>query len=174
LKNILPRLGLTLVGGFAHGLPVMNDRLIDVSSKVYIKGDVYLPGLFRHHTLHLMCGNAYNQKDGQIDPSHPVPFARGYLSQSTTSEDLTSLRANYTFTLFNPDAALLSLLYVNRVYSTVFVDYTEKNFHPFMSKGFELFFKTYVLNIPTPINVGFRQSFIEDGSTFEFIFGISE
>ncbi|MEA3462575.1 MAG: hypothetical protein U9R49_11890 [Bacteroidota bacterium] len=164
LRDILPRAGVTVKGGYYHA-PFENQ----VFGSVAIGGvTTYLPGLLRHQTIRL---SAFYQKQFPLDMSHPafinlISMPRGL--QGIYGEILTKYSADYVFPILYPDLEIGSLLYLKRIRGSLWTDYMvgtnviiydpqphyeDKNFNTF---GADLVLDMNIFRISFPLSVGGR------------------
>ncbi|MCK7553852.1 hypothetical protein MKQ70_02050 [Chitinophaga sedimenti] len=129
------------------------------------RADLYLPGLFRTHSLVLQ--GAYQQKDSSLRYSFSDNFAyaRGY--NEPFYKDIYKLGANYHFPIAYPDWGFAHILYFMRLRGNVFYDYSMARVlfsmerRRYASAGGELYFDTKVGN-SIPFTFGVRYSHLLD------------
>lgn len=164
LKEILPRLGITLSGGYYHA-PFHNQ----VFGAVALGGiTVYLPGPLKHQTLRF---SAYHQKQYLLDLSRPafinlISAPRGI--HGVFGEVLTRYGADWVFPVLYPDLEIGSFLYLKRIRGAVWTDYMkgsnvlvrEPDSHyedkVFQTLGVDLVGDMNLLRIPFPLSLGGR------------------
>ena len=181
-RDILPRLGATLNGGY-YTAP--GNRVI---GSVAIGGiTAYLPGILRHQTIRL---SAYYQQQYPLDMSHPafislLSMPRG-MQERVYGEILIRYSADYVFPLLYPDLELGPVLFLKRIRAALWTDYMEGTnvivFEPdphyedrnYWTCGMDLVADMNILRISFPLSVGGRVSYApETGNVgFEGIFSI--
>ncbi|MDQ6890402.1 MAG: hypothetical protein M3Z56_09025, partial [Bacteroidota bacterium] len=135
-------------------------------------GNIYLPGIFKTHSL--VFNAAYLQKDSlqQINFSSGFPFSRGY--QAANFYKMYKFGVNYHLPLLYPDAGFGNIFYLLRVRANLFYDYTSvKDFYRngnafnarFNSAGTEINFDTKWWN-QANVAIGFRYSYLFDKDLF--------
>jgi hypothetical protein len=139
--------------------------------KAYINGNIYLPGVFRHHSL-VVNGGYERQRTDKYYYQNRLPYPRGY--ENWISEKLSVFRAEYDLPLFYPDISLGSLLYVPRFRAQLFYEgawgtnnyeYIANEFRKtktFSGYGVELFSDFMILRINFPFTFGFWTSYLPD------------
>ena len=182
VKEILPRFGFALNGGFYHA-PFNNQ----VFGSVAVGGfTTYLPGPLEHQTIRL---SAYHQKQYLLDSSRPafinlIAMPRGL--RGIYGEELTRYSADYVFPILYPDLEIGALLYLKRIRGALWTDYLmgknvivhdpsphyeDKTYSTF---GADLLLDLNILRIPFPLTVGGRVTY-EPGTGilgFEGIYSI--
>ncbi len=141
-------------------------------SRKYARGTLYLPGLFRNHSLVLRAGYEDQSPFGMMLYNNALSYPRGY-NETIVSEKLFSLSADYTMPLFYPDLAAGSLLYLKRIRGSAFFDgstgwniynYNTRRLNEgsadFGSFGAELLADFYVLRFPFEISAGATAGYI--------------
>jgi hypothetical protein len=166
-RDIRPRLGYLLDLNYLHSPWDKSDY----GEKAYINGNIYLPGVFRHHSL-VLNGGYERQKSEKYYYLNRLPYPRGY--EHWISEKLQVFRAEYDLPLFYPDISLGSILYVPRFRGQLFYenawgtrnyDYRTNEFREiknFSGVGAELFTDFMILRINFPFTFGFWASYLPD------------
>jgi hypothetical protein len=149
-------------------------------------GNLYLPGIFINHSLVLQA--AWHRRDtlSDIRFSNSFPFSRGYSTNNFYK--MWKAGANYHFPLVYPDWGFGNIVYVLRVRSNFFYDYTRISDYnntgkqvelDFRSYGTEIFFDTKWWN-QYPVSFGFRYSRLvdrdlegRDANQFEFVLPVN-
>ncbi len=149
-KDIGYRLGLSSFVFYKHGIDNIKDTYLFST-----QNSVYLPGVFRHHSMKLEWAFEKKNQTG-FSFSSVVPFARGYTS--FLHSEMNRFSANYSFPVWYPDIRLGSLLYVNRLHSNLFYDNSQVNNMQLDSFGAELYFDFFVFQIKFPFTIGARYS----------------
>ena len=176
LKEILPRIGFSLNGGYYHA-PFNNQ----IFGAVALGGiTTYLPGPLRHQTIRL---SAFHQKQYLLDSSRPafinlIAMPRGL--RGIYGEELTRYSADYVFPLFYPDLEIGALLYLKRIRGALWTDYMvgskviihepsphyeDKSYATF---GADLVLDLNILRIPFPLSVGGRVTYEPESGNFGF------
>jgi hypothetical protein len=181
-RDILPRLGLAVSGGYYHA--PFGNRVYGAVSSFGFTG--YLPGFLKHQTIRI---SVRKQNQYPLDMSQPafrnlISLPRGM--HGVLGEILTRTSADYVFPILYPDLEISSLLYLKRIRGGIWADYMagtnvvirdpsphyeDRNYS---SVGIDLLADLNILRIPFPISVGGRYIFIpETGkSMFEMIYSI--
>jgi hypothetical protein len=181
-RDILPRLGLTLEGGYYHA--PFDNRVYGAVSSYGTR--IYLPGLWKHHSIRL---RLQHQVQHPLDPGRPafinlMSMPRG--RQRIFGEVLTKTSADYVLPLLYPDLELTALLYVKRIRAALWGDYLQgKNMvvldpsphyedRAYGTLGVDLIADLNVLRVPFPLSVGGRYIYETDTgkSSFDLIFAI--
>lgn len=180
-QNIYPRWGYNL------SLALRQSILMEEEGQMLSAGiSIYTPGFFRHDGMRLML--QYQDQTGAADffTDWAGP-ARGY--SNITYKDLMTFRADYAVPLFYPDWNLSSLLYIKRIKSTVFFDYTilpdiPAHHNPplqsnFWSTGIDLTTDFHLLRAKFPFEIGLRSTYINgysgnnQGLIFQLLWGVA-
>jgi hypothetical protein len=182
VKEILPRIGFTLNGGYYHA-PFDNQ----VFGSLAMGGlSIYLPGLLKHQTIKL---SAYYQKQFPLDETRPafmnlINMPRGL--RGIYGEVLTKYSADYVFPIIYPDLEIGALLYLKRIRGALWTDHLlgsnvivqDPNPHfenkNFATYGIDLVFDMNFLRISFPLSLGGRFSYEPASGTlvFESIYAI--
>ncbi|MFN2313813.1 MAG: hypothetical protein ABR531_05110, partial [Bacteroidales bacterium] len=138
----------------------------------YARGTLYLPGLFRNHSLVVRAGYEDQAPSGRMLFNNSLPYPRGY-EETIVSEKLFSLSADYTMPLFYPDLAAGSLFYLKRIRGSAFLDGStgwkiynygtgrlDEGSTDFGSFGAELLADFYLLRFPFEISAGATAGYI--------------
>jgi len=177
-RDIRPRLGYLLDMNYLHSPWDKSDY----GEKAYINGNIYLPGVFRHHSLVVNAGYE-KQKSEKYYYLNKLPYPRGY--EDWISEQLRVFRAEYDFPLFYPDFSVGTLLYVPRFRAQLFFenawgvnnyDYFANEYKEnktFTGLGAELFSDFMILRIDFPFTFGFWGSYLPDEGSFRTGFHFS-
>ncbi len=140
--------------------------------QLVVNGNLYFPGLFKTHSIIL--NGAYLRKDslGEISFSSGFPFSRGY--SSINLYKMYKWGVNYSLPLVYPDAGFGNIIYLLRVRSYLFYDFTHahdfysngNSFNArFRSTGMEMYFDTKWWN-EASITIGIRYSRLLDDDLF--------
>ena len=170
-RDIRPRLGYLLDMNYLHS-PWNN---AGYGEKAYIRGNIYLPGAFLHHTL-VLKGGYEKQTGGKYYYYNRISYPRGY--KNWISTHLQSYSAEYDLPLCYPDVSLGSLLYIPRFRGQLFYeyavgnnsyDYVNNEFKDrkiFNGVGAELFSDFMILRLDFPFTFGFWTSYLPDDARF--------
>jgi hypothetical protein len=165
-QNIFPRFGQRIALNFKQGVIGSN------SNQFLASGSFYFPGFFVNHNIELDAAHQQRGNSNVISFSNDFPFSRGYTAENL--HDMNKIGINYHLPLAYPDAGLANAIYILRLRSNFFFDYTHAtdtftNGRPFnanfRSTGMELFFDTQFFN-QTPITFGIRYSRLLDPDVF--------
>ncbi|MDD8027511.1 MAG: hypothetical protein PHI34_13475 [Acidobacteriota bacterium] len=122
-----------------------------------ISGGVYLPGLAKHHSLHIQAAYEAQRPDNYRFESEFL-FPRGYIY--TFHERLAKISVDYSLPLAYPDLALGKIAYLKRFSLNIFYDYGQGQGGglrtTYQSAGLEILTEAYFLRIPSPIVLGPR------------------
>lgn len=132
-------------------------------------GSVFLPGLFKTHSL--VFSAAWQGRDTmrQYSFTNNFPFSRGYHGGRDFPR-MWKVAGNYHFPLFHPDWGFGNIVFFQRVRANAFLDFTRVKslrtglLTDFASAGGELFFDTRWWN-QLPVSFGIRYSRLENGAT---------
>lgn len=125
----------------------------------FIDTRFYFPGLIKHHSLNFKLGYQTNYSLGDYNFSNKVNYPRGF--KNLYNRQYFSVFTNYLFPLLYPDFTIPGVIYIKRVYTNLFFDYS-KGFNPnhfnnvYVSSGFELLSDIHFLSHILPFQVGFR------------------
>lgn len=164
VKEILPRVGLTVNGGYYHA--PFNNQVFGAAAMGGITA--YLPGPLKHQTIRL---SAYHQKQYPLDMTRPafinlISLPRGL--HQIYGEVMTRYSADYHFPILYPDLELGALVYLKRIRGAIWSDHLvgtniivyEPNPHyedkSFTTVGLDLVADMNFLRIPFPLSLGGR------------------
>jgi len=123
-------------------------------------GGVYLPGLAKHHGLHLQAVYEQQQPKNYRFESEFL-FPRGY--EYTFHERLAKLSIDYSFPLAYPDLALGKIAYLKRFSLNFFYDYgqgADKGLRTiYCSVGLDFLTEAFFLRFPSPIILDLRLAY---------------
>lgn len=173
-KDILPRVGMNLTGGYYHA--PFNNQVY--GAVVRAGGTLYLPGLLKHQTIRIGAGY---QRQYPLDMSRPafinlMGIPRGL--RGVFGEKLTKVSVDYVLPLLYPDLAVGSLLYITRIRGALWSDYMWgtnviiKDPNPYYDDrnyntvGFDLVVDLNLLRITFPLSVGGRIIYEPDTGNF--------
>ena len=141
-------------------------------TRKYARGTLYLPGIFRNHSLAVRAGYEDQSPFGRMLYGNALTYPRGY-NETIVSEKLFSLSADYTMPLLYPDLAAGSLLYLKRIRGSAFFDGStgwkvynygtgslNEGSTDFGSFGAELLADFYLLRFPFEISAGASVGYI--------------
>lgn len=165
-KNIFPRFAQAFYFNYRVGVHGLD------ANQYLASGSIYLPGLLLNHSLVF---SAAHQERGNSDLapySNDFPFSRGY--QAENLHTMNKLGVNYHLPIAYPDAGAFNTVYLLRLRTNFFYDYTHAtqtfgdNQHfggNFRSTGAELYFDTKWFN-NVPVSFGVRYSRLLDEDIF--------
>jgi len=174
-KNLLPTWGQTITIGYSKFIALLDNfkstysltkqyrQNFDFVDRIFVKSTLYFPGPIKHHGISISGGytqvdvanSKFSTQSSPIDPK--INFARGYNGYSGVKYNSYSLiSANYSFTIINPDLSLPSILYLKRIYATLFADYSTCNSVTksaiqttnYSSFGMEIYTQSNIINSP--------------------------
>jgi hypothetical protein len=123
-------------------------------------GGVYLPGLAKHHGLHIQAAFEEQRPDNYRFESE-FRFPRGY--DYVFHERLAKVSIDYSFPLAYPDFALGKLVYLKRFSLNVFYDHGQGQGEglraTYRSAGLDILTEAYFFRIPSPIILGLRLAY---------------
>jgi len=179
-RDIYPRWG-QLIDIFATISP--GDQSIYGPVKT-LRAGFYMPGLLSNHGIKIMY-QSEKQDPARYAFINRIPHSRGY--ENIISMKLHSFSADYAMPLFYPDINIKSLLYLNRVRSTFFYDYSlgTDNYYRleergvdgeelFTSFGVELLSDFYMLRLPFRFSAGLQSVWMpqKNEAFFKLLFNI--
>jgi hypothetical protein len=176
VREILPRLGVSLNGGYYHAL--FNNQVFGSAAMGGIT--TYLPGPLKHQTFKLA---AFYQKQFPLDMSRPafinlMTIPRG--RHGIFGEELIRYSADYVFPVLYPDLEIGSFLYLKRIRGALWTDQllgtnviiNEPNPHYedkyYGSYGADLLLDLNLLRIPFQLSVGGRVIYKPESGNFDF------
>ncbi len=141
----------------------------------WVRGRLYFPGLFKHHSLRLTAGYEWHKPMNYRFPSYQ-PLPRGY--SFSFHKQALAFNADYALPLLYPDWNLSAWFYLKRVRANIFYDYgvvldsagnTVRS-----SAGVELLFDHYWFSLPMELEMGYRFSypFGLEKAQHQFIFSL--
>lgn len=158
-QDLLPRLG------YQVRLQYLNTPLNteNYGSLYAARLTTYLPGLRWNDGLMLRAGYQYQSVDEKAlyIPKRLLEETRGYNYLYRTRQQFT-FKADYSFTLFNPDVSVGSLAYIKRIRSNLFYDLTRNQAHEtsgwttMSSYGADLILDWNAFRLDYPISLGVR------------------
>ncbi|TDW96041.1 TolB family protein [Dinghuibacter silviterrae] len=155
LQQIFPHWAHTFSADFQRS--TLGDPL---AWQVLLQGSVYLPGLWKSHSLVL--NGAYQRRDtlGHYTFTNDFPISRGY--PGINFPEMYKWGVNYHFPLAYPDAGVGGIVYLLRLRANVLYDQTYLNglvpnsqYH-LRTAGLELYFDTQWWNqLPVSFGIGY-------------------
>ncbi|WP_018628525.1 TolB family protein [Niabella aurantiaca] len=151
-QDIYPRWGLNVNTEYRYAINKGSSR------QLFVKGTVYLPGLFATHSLVLSAGyqEAFSRRRLFSDR---INYARGF--NGIDSARIGTVTASYHLPLWYPDWGFGNIFYLQRVRAAAFYDHTVVRgkqtgfYRGLQSTGIEIFMDTQWWN-QHPLSFGFR------------------
>jgi len=175
-QDINPKFGYFLYANFQH--TPFNTNIY--GNQFSALASVYLPGVFKHHSLNIKAGYEQQRNDENFDItnyywfSSSQSFPRG--QTYSAFDKISNLSANYSFPVWYPDFNIGPIVYFKRLRANLFFDYANLNLlggnynQTLHSAGLEMFLQMYVFRLGEPIEIGGRVSYLQDGTIVpEFI-----
>ncbi len=168
-RDITPNKGIFLFAEFAH----TPWNTLYRGQKLFIKGSMYFPGIFRHNSLRLSISYEKQVPKNFIFSSN-INFSRGY--NFKYSNNLMFANIDYSFPILYPDLAIGDLLYLKRIRGTIFLDlgkgYNNNSTIYYNSTGVEIKGDINLFSLPLNLEAGIRIShrFQDNSFIFEPIF----
>jgi hypothetical protein len=165
-QNIYPRFGESVSVNYKSTIAGYQ------ASQFLVSGNLFFPGILINHNLVINAAHQQKGKDNLISFSNNFPFSRGYEAENL--HNMNKIGVNYHFPIAYPDAGVGNTVYLLRLRSNLFFDYTRANdFYAngqpftgnFRTIGTELFFDTKWFNQQS-ISFGIRYSYLLDNDTF--------
>ncbi len=147
-----------------------------------IKGQLYFPGFFRHHSINFFGGYQHQKftlSNNEYFFNNRMPYPRGVSGQ--TFENFFTLRANYALPLLHPDLRIGPFVYIQRIKANLFYDYgygstnvsrrvgsldlSLQSDKAYYSTGVELTFDFNVMRALPLLEMGVRASYQPDTGT---------
>ena len=151
----------------------------DMGSVFGISGNLYFPGIFRHHGIRIY-GGYQRRWDNLVygyQFANQISLPRG--TEAIYPEKLVSVSANYKFPFLRLDASLGSVLYIKRFKLNLFYDWAH-GWEPLedtflKSTGFELTSELHILRFVAPFELGVQGVYLPDENrwVWRFLWGIS-
>ena len=174
-QDVYPKWGQNLDIQYRHTPFAGND----MGAVFGIGGNLYFPGIFRHHGIRIYGGYqrrwdnlVYGYKFANL-----ITFPRG--TEAIFTPEVASLSLNYKFPFLRLDASLGSILYIKRFKLNLFCDwahgYGGSDNEELLSTGFELTSEMHILRFLAPFELGVQGAFLpnEDRWVWRFLWGIS-
>ena len=153
-----------------------------------LKGQVYFPGLMKHHSFNVFAGYQHNNitlDNNNYWFANRMPYPRGVAG--STFENFYTVRFNYDLPLLYPDLSIGPWLYFQRVKTELFYDYGKgvtdvtnfdsglqwQNEQDYYSVGAELTFDFNFMRALPMLELGVRYFYLPDLNQggFEFLVG---
>ena len=163
VRDVGPRLGFAVAAAFRH-VPFRQRLRGQIFS---FNTFVFLPGITKHHSLAIRNGVQFEDALNYRFPGG-VAFARGQFYASLGN--LTTTSADYRFPICYPDLALGRILYIKRLKSNLFVDYSytwatgnqaTRNAN-FRTYGLDLSVDFNILRWRQPLELGVRTMYLDN------------
>jgi hypothetical protein len=176
-RDLYPKFGISAALGLSHTPFRRTKSFTDLNAGdiSYGVAAVFLPGLFRHHSLRLYAG--YQQRNiQQAYFSDRIRFAKGYDAQF--NDRLTTFSATYSFPVLYPDLALGYFIYNKRIKAGLFADHSRAVYrgqgNSWNAYGIDILFDVHLLRLIMPFEIGFRTIYLENEKnlSFEFLWGV--
>ncbi len=179
--DMYPDFGIVLDGSFRHS-PA---GVIRAGQLKALQSVIYLPGLMKNHGVRIYMGAQEKEANGTLGFSDIIRYARGWGRINTTS--IYTGGSDYKMPLFYPDLNFWGFLYVRRVKTALFADYTrlKGNFYregnitgtflkDISSLGAEITADVNLVRFYAPAGIGFRASYLPEMKNvyFDFLFSI--
>lgn len=181
-RDITPRFGQTLSLTYAHS--EFNDNV--ESAAFMASGRVYLPGLFKHHSIRAEYGYQENLKPFYYSNNLTLPYGYRNVITSVYPETIETYNVEYIFPLFYPDLSFSTFLYIKRFKAALFYGYaTLEDFFfagsdiqynaQFETMGFEVTTDFFAFQLRTPFVFGVRYIYFPDteSRTIETVFNLN-
>ncbi len=165
-RDIYPRWGQSIALSY-FDTPFKNSDYL--SSLWSAEAYLYLPGLFKHHSVRLR-GAYQDEEISNYRFRSQVQYVRGY--GYTSFRDLTTFSANYALPLLYPDLALGPFLYFQRVRTNLFYDVgigsLPASSVTFNSVGLDLFVDYNIMRYLPTFSTGLRVVYIPEQKIYAF------
>lgn len=174
-QNLYSRFGQKIFAGYEHS-PF--NTVNTYSDCAFTEAYVFLPGLVRTHNFHIYGGFEWN-KDTVMNFSRQIQTPRGIEEAIPNYKELFTAKINYTFPICYPDLELSDILYIKRIYATIFYDYCKTinstNLIEYSSYGAEFVANYHFCNIIVPISTGVRIGYQNSGKSMfsELLFSLN-
>ncbi len=175
-RDIATRWGQLIELKYAH-TPLGNYNAGAIAG---VRTKLYFPGVLKHHAItvsnnyqYKFKGDAYGSNDSYIQYyryGNLYDFPRGYTTYA--NDRLYSFKGDYIFPLWNPDFVVPGFIYMKRIVTNLFCDYSwaELDYTAvadnskftysdnFLSAGFELRSEIHFFRFLYPLTIGYRYS----------------
>lgn len=169
--DILPKYGFNLRVG---GAKEIGDY--GIGDMLYAHLQLNIPGMFKHHSITLYCATQQASKNNISGHSPRILRPRGITLKGA---DYTSFRSTYTLPICYPELGIGSILYIKRIFGSLFYDYGTISLHNqhinIHSAGAELKGDINLLRLTYPLNIGVRAGYetLTKSPFAELLFSIS-
>lgn len=174
-QDMYPDFGFITDGSFRHLLTSEKDK----NYLAAIQTNLFLPGFMKNHGIKIYAGFQKKEIYRQPGFSDVVRFARGW--GQTGNKSINTLGIDYKMPLLYPDLNLSGLLYLQRISTSLFWDYTRFSGDIFeegkktgyfisdiSSLGAEITANVNYLRFYAPSNIGFRASYLPEAGEYIF------
>lgn len=176
-RDITSRWGQLLELNYRH-TPIGG---IDLGEILAVHSRLYIPGILRHHSIRIdndwqqkSRGEMYYNDDTRLYYryfSNMVDLPRGY--GNVDNDWMYSFKGDYMFPLISPDLNIPGVMYLKRITSNLFYDYSETRMHvqlantgewltqrhTFESIGAELRAELHPFRFVYPMTIGYRYAY---------------
>ena len=137
---------------------------------------LYFPGILKNHGLQLYGG--YQLKEyGKYNYTDQIIYPYGYQLKENTQ--MVSVQAKYKFPLLYPDLNVFEFMYIKRIKSTIFYQYSGFEYNSYQSdlrsSGFDLTADMHIFRFVFPFEIGFRYArrLTHDNNYYQFLINMS-
>ncbi len=150
-RQIVPNWGQMLYFYYKH-TPFKND-----AHQFLARAKLYFPGALHNQSLYFT--GTYQQQHSEVfDYVGDKTTARGYALYDNDEKYI--LTANYTMPLLYPDLNIFQFLYIKRIWTNVFYDYSKLYYKEYnmtlSSVGAEVLFNIHLFRLMVPMQFGIR------------------
>lgn len=173
-KDLFPRWGLILRANSNYN-DIIGDHWAPAINYL-IQGNLFIPGIGRHHNLRIQSGYEYLQRSFYQFGTSLMPYGYQLMPDFPSFSEIFAQRFQYDFTLAYPDLSLGSILYIKRINTSLFfnpANIWESRYYT--SSGLEMHFESHILRLPVPVDLGIRAGYFQpyDQLFVEFLFSAS-
>ena len=181
-RDIISRWGQKFVARYTHTLYAHNFE----QELMAMETDFYFPGFFSHHVISLGLGLQHNFQHGIYYRKSHLKRSRRYLDAYEKFKNQYVTAVNYTFPIVYPDLNLGLLLYLQRIYATLFYDFIHRSYclkrdKTFFNQdntqawGLDILANLNLLTLPLMINPGVQIGYLpkEDVYLFKFLLKVN-
>ncbi|MFH1936461.1 MAG: hypothetical protein ABIK52_02730 [Bacteroidota bacterium] len=174
-QDMFPKWGQNLDIQFRH-TPFGGN---DLESIFAIAGNIYFPGLFRHHGIRIYggCQQRWYIFTADYRFANLISLPRG--TEPFYTPKLISFSLDYKFPFLRPDLSLGSLLYLKRFKLNLFYDWVH-GWGPWdntwdESTGFDLTSELHILRFLAPFELGVQGAYLPDENrwVWRFLWGVT-
>jgi len=165
-RDLAPQLGLVVDLHYKNS-PYGDFRAGELMSA---QSRVYLPGLFKNHSLQIYAG--YQQLTKSADGyrfSGDLSIPAGY--HSSIPAEFVRVRPSYSLPLLYPDFNIGTAFYLKRLRGAIFYDYAAELGNErtdYNSVGADFIADFHILSLPAPLSAGIRSAYLTDIQTWDF------